>query len=51
MFFIFSSSPEHAEGEHLGLCDVRHARERPRRLRVNLLLVYTLVGTVLIGYT
>ena len=43
--FIFSS-PEHAQGELLGYCDVRPTCGRQRLPR--LLLVYTLEGTVLI---
>ena len=41
------SSPEHAQGELLGYCDVHRTCGRPRCLSLNVLLVYTLEGTVL----
>ena len=45
------SSPEYAQGELLGSCDVRRTCGRPRRPSVNCLLVLTLETTVLIGST
>ena len=48
---FLARSPEHAQGELLGSCDVRRKCGRLRRPSVNLLLVYTLEGTVLIRST
>ena len=50
---VFFSSPEHAQGELLGSCDVHrlYTCGRPRRSSVNFLLENTLEGTVLIAST